>query len=68
MKHLSLTIVCIELACLRHLRELRADGNRIQSLEGLNSLDGLLKLSVQGNELSQTDFLDCHWYVSQDGG
>ncbi|KAL7279731.1 hypothetical protein ACG7TL_006138 [Trametes sanguinea] len=44
-----------QLECLRHLRELRADGNRINSLDGLQKMDGLIKLSLQGNELREVD-------------
>ncbi|KAG7443173.1 L domain-like protein [Guyanagaster necrorhizus] len=38
----------LELSCLRNLRELKADGNRITSLEGLEALQ-LIKLSLAGN-------------------
>ncbi|KAG6815980.1 hypothetical protein H0H87_009683 [Tephrocybe sp. NHM501043] len=44
-----------ELACLRHLRQLKADGNKITSLEGLERMDGLVKLSVQGNSIRMVD-------------
>ncbi len=40
--------VLLELSCLRNLRELKADGNRITSLEGLEKLQ-LIKLSLVGN-------------------
>ena len=52
-----------ELTCLRHLRELRADGNKISQLDGLMKFDGLLKLSLQGNELREIDFSVLKWSV-----
>ncbi|KAJ7246415.1 hypothetical protein C8J57DRAFT_1724822 [Mycena rebaudengoi] len=36
-----------QLAPLRHLRELRADGNAVGSVEGLERMDGLVKLSLE---------------------
>lgn len=53
-----------ELQCLRHLRELRADGNRITSIDGLQKLDGLTKLSLQGNQIQEADFSKVRWYES----
>ncbi|TFY57019.1 hypothetical protein EVJ58_g7285 [Rhodofomes roseus] len=53
-----------QLACLRHLRELRADGNRIDSVDGLQKMDGLVKLSLQENVVRSLDLQDYHWYVS----
>ncbi|OCH91116.1 hypothetical protein OBBRIDRAFT_792626 [Obba rivulosa] len=50
-----------QLECLRHLRELRADGNRIDSIDGLQKMDGLLKLSLQENELREVDFKHFRW-------
>lgn len=55
--------VLLELQCLRHLRELRADGNRITSLDGLQMLEGLVKLSLEANAIKDTDFSDCCWCV-----
>ena len=52
-----------ELSHLHHLRELRADGNQIKCLDGLANLDGLIKLSAQGNELRNIDFSGYNWYV-----
>ncbi|KAJ7644301.1 hypothetical protein FB45DRAFT_897485 [Roridomyces roridus] len=43
-----------QLACLRHLRELRADGNAIKNADGLERMDGLVKLSLAGNKLGGT--------------
>lgn len=37
--------------CLVHLRELKADNNRISSLDGLHDMDGLLNVSLRGNNL-----------------
>ncbi|KAG1868985.1 hypothetical protein DFJ58DRAFT_714151 [Suillus subalutaceus] len=51
----------IKLQCLRHLRELRADGNRITSIDGLQKLDGLTKLSLQGNQIQAADFAKFRW-------
>lgn len=53
----------LELQCLRHLRELRADGNRITSLDGLQMLEGLVKLSLEANAIKDADFSDCCWCV-----
>ena len=52
-----------ELACLRHLHELKADGNRITSLEGLERMDGLVKLSLQGNMISTINCAEFKWFV-----
>ena len=52
-----------ELECLRHLRELRADGNRIESLDGLQKMDGLIKLSLQGNIVREVDLHEFKWCV-----
>lgn len=40
-----------ELECLRHLRELKADGNLIAQLDSLARLTGLVKVSLRGNAL-----------------
>lgn len=50
-----------ELECLRHLRELKADGNKITSLDGLQRMDGLVKLSVQGNQIEAVDCAQYRW-------
>lgn len=55
--------VKLELECLRHLRELRADGNKIDSTDGLHNLDGLVKLSLQGNRIRHLKLHDVRWYV-----
>lgn len=52
-----------ELACLRHLRELKADGNKITSIEGLQRMDGLVKLSLQGNSIRSVDLAQYCWCV-----
>ena len=52
-----------ELECLRHLRELRADGNKITSLDGLQKMDGLAKLSLQKNGVKDVDLARYHWSV-----
>lgn len=51
----------LELECLRYLRELRADGNHIRSLEGLQRMDCLVKLSVQRNRITDMDFTQGSW-------
>ena len=51
----------LELECLRHLRELRADGNYIRSLEGLQRMDYLVKLSLQRNRIADMDFTQGSW-------
>ena len=50
-----------ELECLRHLRELRADGNRIDSVDGLQKMDGLIKLSLQDNIIREIDLHQYKW-------
>ncbi|KAF7981491.1 hypothetical protein HWV62_33549 [Athelia sp. TMB] len=50
-----------QLECLRHLRELRADGNKITSLDGLQKMDGLAKLSLQKNGVKDVDLARYHW-------
>ena len=51
----------LELACLRHLRELKADHNQIVSIAGLKDLDGLTKLSLRGNLLEVIDLKATRW-------
>ncbi|OJT12067.1 Septation initiation network scaffold protein cdc11 [Trametes pubescens] len=50
-----------QLECLRHLRELRADGNHIDSVDGLQKMDGLIKLSLQANEIRELDLHEYKW-------
>ncbi|KAF5337481.1 hypothetical protein D9758_013588 [Tetrapyrgos nigripes] len=50
-----------QLSCLRHLRELKADGNSITSTEGLERMDGLVKLSLQGNRVRLIDLEEYRW-------
>jgi Leucine-rich repeat (LRR) protein len=50
-----------ELACLRHLRELRIDNNRVSDISGLAEIDGLQKLSLRGNALRHIDFSTTKW-------
>ena len=52
------------LQCLRHLRELRADSNKIVKLDGILQLDGLVKLSLENNELTSVDLASSRWYVA----
>ena len=59
--HLSISDLPLELKCLRHLRELRADGNKIIKLDGLEDSDGLLKLSLEGNQLREARLAEFRW-------
>jgi hypothetical protein len=54
----------IELECLRHLRELKADGNKISTLDGLQRMDGLVKLSLQANKIKEIDLTQYRWCVN----
>lgn len=54
-------LIIPELECLRHLRELRADGNRIDSVDGLQKMDGLIKLSLQDNIIREIDLHQYKW-------
>lgn len=51
----------LELGSLRHLRELRADRNTITSIEGLESMTALVKLSLEGNSIRSIDLAGCRW-------
>ena len=53
----------LELEGLRHLRELKADGNKIASLDGLEGIDSLVKLSLQGNSIQTIDLSQYRWCV-----
>lgn len=57
-----------ELECLRHLRELKADGNRISELGGIGEMDCLIKLSVAGNRIERLDLGSVKWSVSLSHG
>ena len=59
--YLPLIPLKIELECLRHLRELRADGNNVDSIDGLQKMDGLVKLSLQRNKIRSIDLAACRW-------
>jgi protein NUD1 len=50
-----------ELSCLRHLRELRVDGNQIASIEGLENMESLVKLSLRCNALRVVDLNGYRW-------
>ena len=52
-----------ELDCLRNLRELRADGNKIRDIDGLQRLESLVKLSLQSNQIRNVDLTGFRWYV-----
>ena len=60
----STLILITELECLRHLRELRADGNMIDGVDGLQKMDGLVKLSLQGNDIQDIDLAGYRWYAA----
>jgi len=61
----TLLICYVELECLRHLRELKADHNKIMSLDGLQNMDGLVKLSVQSNLMQSVELGKFKWFVTQ---
>lgn len=50
-----------QLACLVHLRELKADNNQIRDLAGLANIDGLVRLSLKGNLIESIDFAATSW-------
>lgn len=50
-----------QLACLVHLRELKADNNQIKDLGGLAEIDGLLRLSLKGNRVETLDLAATSW-------
>ncbi|KDE06823.1 hypothetical protein MVLG_02859 [Microbotryum lychnidis-dioicae p1A1 Lamole] len=50
-----------QFACLKHLRELKADDNLVTNLEGLFGLDGLQKLSLRGNRVEVVDTTRSKW-------
>jgi Leucine-rich repeat (LRR) protein len=56
--------VASELESLRHLRELKADYNKIVDLDGLQNMDGLVKLSLQGNLIQSMDLSKFKWSVA----
>lgn len=54
-----------EFACLKSLKEFKADGNTITDLSGIAELDGLVKLSVANNCIETLDVGRTKWYVSE---
>ena len=52
-----------ELDCLKSLRELRADGNKIKSIDGLQKLESLAKLSLESNQIRKVDLTGFRWCV-----
>jgi len=48
---------------LIHLRELRADDNKISNIEGIFDLDGLITLRLRRNSLETVDFEGAELYV-----
>ncbi|KAG8981599.1 hypothetical protein FRB93_008526 [Tulasnella sp. JGI-2019a] len=51
-----------QLECLRHLRELKLDGNCVTRLDGIAQLDGLVKASIRGNAFDGVlDLARVHW-------
>ncbi|KAF9454831.1 hypothetical protein P691DRAFT_201922 [Macrolepiota fuliginosa MF-IS2] len=50
-----------QLECLRHLRELKADHNKITSLDGLQNMDGLVKISLQDNLMQSVEIGGFKW-------
>ena len=51
----------IELQCLRHLRELKADQNMIRNLDGVLQMDCLIKFSAHGNKIETVDLSKAKW-------
>lgn len=51
----------LELECLRHLRDLKADGNNIVSLDGISQLDSLVRVSLKGNCIKDANFATFKW-------
>lgn len=50
-----------ELGCLKHLRELTADHNRISTLSPLLDMESLVKVSVRGNRIDKLDLGLASW-------
>lgn len=50
-----------QLACLRHLRTLKADGCGINSIEGIEHLDGLVTLSICNNSIDRLYLEGTSW-------
>jgi len=53
----------LEFACLKNLKEFKADGNTITDLSGIADLDGLVKLSVANNCIETLDVRRTKWSV-----
>lgn len=54
-------LTCLELECLHRLKELKADQNCIDSLDGIMGLEKLQKLSLNGNQIKHVDFTSANW-------
>lgn len=50
-----------QLGCLQHLRSLKADGCGIDSIEGIDQLDGLVTLSLCNNSINQLRLENTAW-------
>lgn len=50
-----------ELRCLKHLRDLRVDHNRIKDLSSIMTMDSLLKLSARGNRVDKLELGGSRW-------
>lgn len=50
-----------QLACLQHLRTLKADGCGIDIIEGIDRLDGLVTVSLRNNLITQLRLEDTAW-------
>jgi Leucine-rich repeat (LRR) protein len=46
---------------LKHLRELKVDGNTLEDLDGIMQLASLVHLSVRNNRLTKLDLRQSHW-------
>ena len=49
------------LSCLKHLRDFKADGCGLVSLQGLTELDSLVKISLKRNNLTEVNFYQTKW-------
>ena len=51
----------IALSCLRHLREVKLDHNRITDLGDLLQTDSLVKISCSNNRIAELDLRQAKW-------
>jgi Leucine-rich repeat (LRR) protein len=51
----------VALSCLRHLRELKLDSNRIVDITPLLEIDSLVKISCCDNRVAELDLRQAQW-------